>query len=91
MCSVHLISSHNTETKSDDSERGIRCPNYRYIITLRKVTQLMHCEKLWAGAHGIRQDSSIQDESHCLELSQRTSVAVKVQNDKCRLMFSGGL
>jgi len=51
----------------------------------------MHCEKLWAGAHGIRQDSSIQDESHCLELSQRTSVAVKVQNDKCRLMFSGGL
>ena len=55
----------------------------------------MHCEKLWVVAHGIRQDYSRHDESHCLELSQRLnggeSTTVRhVQNDKCRL-FSGGL
>jgi len=34
----------------------------------------MQCENLWAVAHGIGQDSSKHDESHCLELSRRTSV-----------------
>jgi len=30
--SFHLVSSYNTETRSDDPGWGIRCRNYRYII-----------------------------------------------------------
>jgi len=47
-----------------------------YIIILLNVIQRMHCEKLWVVVHGIRQDNSRHDESHCLELSQRASLAL---------------